>query len=133
VASIRFEYKWDDPTRRDVIRLTALDGWSWKDYHVVARVVSLNVSAQPPQSVDVLIDFSKATGAFPAGISAHARTFGKRLTPALSGVAFVIGVPEHELAKLGVEPGKPLTTAEGQVHFIAEWRMMGLIRAMRKF
>ena len=114
---IQFDYNWynDDKT---VIRYAARDNWTWKDYHSVVRASLYAVQSQPGP-VHTLIDFSTGhRDKFPGGLAAHARTFGKQLTPNLSGDAVVIGVPPDALAKLGLTETRELPTADGTAHFV---------------
>lgn len=116
---IQFDYGWHDENKT-IIRYSARDNWTWKDYHAVVHVSLYAVQGQL-HTVHTLIDFSTGQRAtFPSGISAHARTFGKKLTDNLSGNAVVIGVPADVLAKLGVAQSRTLPTADGTVHFAAD-------------
>jgi hypothetical protein len=114
---IQFDYGWhtDDQT---VMRYSARDNWTWKDYHAVVHVSQFALgNANGP--VHVLLDFS--TGhreRFPSGLGAHARTFGKRTVDALSGKVVVVGVPEAALTPLGLSESRRLVTADGEAHFV---------------
>jgi hypothetical protein len=117
MSRIQFDYQWhnDDKT---VMRYSARDNWTWKDYHAVVHV-SQFAFMNLDHPVHVLIDFS--TGhreRFPGGINAHAQTFGKRLSPTLSGKAVVIGVPADALAKLGVSESRKLIVGDGEARFV---------------
>lgn len=115
---IQFDYNWYDQSKT-VIQYSARDNWTWKDYHSVVRASLYTVQSQP-NTVHTLIDFSTGQRAkFPAGISAHAQTFGKKLTPNLSGNAIVIGASITALEQLGVAESRVLLTKDGEVRFIA--------------
>jgi hypothetical protein len=116
---IKFDYAWYGEGRR-VIRYSARDGWTWKDFHAVTHV-SQHAATAATEPVHVIIDFS--TGVverFPGGAAAHARTFGKRHNDAFSGKAIVIGLPDAVLTKLGVHMGGVLPTSDGEAHFVAD-------------
>lgn len=114
---IQFDYNWYDEAKT-VIRYAARDNWTWKDYHSVVRVSLYTVQTQP-HTVHTLIDFSTGNREkFPAGVGAHAQTFGKKLTPNLSGKAIVIGMPQATLAQLGVSTTRLMSTSDGEIHFI---------------
>lgn len=114
---IQFDYGWynDDKT---VIRYAARDNWNWKDYHAAVHASVFAVQTQP-HTVHTLIDFSTGQREkFPAGVRAHAHTFGKKLAPNLSGKAVVIGAPPDVLQTLGVTETRRMTTSDGEVHFV---------------
>jgi hypothetical protein len=114
---IQFDYGWYDDDKR-IIRYAARDNWTWKDYHAVVHVSLYAIQSQP-HTVHSVIDFSTGTRPkFPSGIAAHARTFGKPLTPNLSGNAVVLGVPPDAMAKLNVSTAGTITTPDGTVHFV---------------
>jgi hypothetical protein len=116
---IEFDYGWFDD-EKTVVRYAARDNWTWKDYHSVVHVSLYAVQSQP-HTVHTLIDFSTGKRErFPGGVAAHARTFGKKLTPNFSGKAVVIGVPEDSLKRLGVLQSRVLEAADGEVHFVED-------------
>jgi hypothetical protein len=114
---IQFDYGWHGDGQR-VMRYSARDNWTWKDYHAVVHVSQYALgSADGP--VHVLIDLTTGQRErFPSGLAAHARTFGKRNVDALSGKAVVVGVPGEALAALGVGEARRLVTADGEAHFV---------------
>lgn len=91
--------------------------WNWHDYHRAVRV-SLFAMINHPRTVHSLIDL-RASGraALPAGFGAHARTFGKRGTPALSGKAVVLGVRLEQLPPSILDADGTLATPDGRVYF----------------
>lgn len=114
---IQFDYGWYTP-QKSVMRYTARDGWTWKDFHAVVHV-SQFAMMQQPAPIHTLIDLSATgVGAFPSGIGAHARTFGKRHSAALSGQAVVIGVPADALQKLNLGADGTFKTADGFAVFV---------------
>lgn len=114
---ILFDYGWHNE-EKTVVRYAALDNWNWKDYHSVVRVSLYTVQSQPNE-VHTLIDLTTGhRDRFPNGLAAHARTFGKKLAPNLSGYAVVVGVPSSALQQLGVEQSRVLQTADGETHFV---------------
>lgn len=118
MSRIQFDYAWHNEAKT-VMRYSARDNWTWKDYHAVVHV-SQFAFMNMDGPVHVLIDFSTGQrDRFPGGIAAHAQTFGKRHSPALSGKAVVIGVPADALSKLGVSESRKLVTADGEVRFVA--------------
>src|SRR5690606_35931986 len=96
----------------------------------VARVAAMNtLSLKHP--VDTVVDLRGSTRArFPAGPLGHVRTFGKPISPALTGRAVVIGLPEAIRAEIA--PDGQLETPDGVVVFVttddeitamlADWR-----------
>ena len=57
---------------------------------------------------------------FPSGIRAHARTFGKRLSPAWMGVTVVIGLPLEQQQQLGLGAEGDFSTADGVVYCVED-------------
>ncbi len=114
---IQFDYGWhtDD---QSIMRYSARDNWTWKDYHAVVHVSQFALgNVEGP--VHVLIDFSTGQRErFPGGLAAHARTFGKRNVDALSGKAVVVGVPADALAALVLDETRRMVTTDGEAHFV---------------
>ncbi len=127
---IRFAYTWVDP-EKTILRYTAKAGWNWRDYHACARVATIML--KPGQTpIDILIDLS-ASERIPSGMAAHGRTFGKRLVPALSGRAAVIGLPAADLHTLIPDGSGLLPTEDGQVYFApSEVEAVAQLRAWRE-
>lgn len=91
--------------------------WNWADYHQCVRA-SLFAMHQHPHRVHSWLDFRGSTRArMPSGLAAHAQTFGKRLTPALSGFAVVLGMTQDGIATLRLDATRQLSTADGVVFF----------------
>lgn len=114
---IQFDYGWHTDDQQ-VMRYSARDNWTWKDYHAVVHVSQFALgNANGP--VYVLIDFSTGhRDRFPGGLSVHARTFGKRIVDVLSGRAVVVGVPTETLATLGLGHSRRFVTPDGEAHFV---------------
>lgn len=116
MARIQFDYNWYTDKQR-VMRYVALPDWTWRDFHAVVQVSQIRMMGKT-DPIHVLIDFSATNPPFPNGIAAHARTFGKKHQPILSGNAVVIGLPNAELTKLGVSQSRTMTTPDGVVRFV---------------
>ena len=114
---IQFDYGWhtDD---QNVMRYSARDNWTWKDYHAVVHVSQFALgNAEGP--VHVLIDFSTGQRErFTGGLSVHARTVGKRMVDVLSGKAVVVGGPPETLAPLGLGEQGRFVTPDGEAYFV---------------
>ena len=114
---IQFDYGWhtDD---QNVMRYSARDNWTWKDYHAVVHVSQFALgNAEGP--VHVLIDFSTGQRErCPGGLSVHARTVGKRMVDVLSGKAVVVGGPPETLAPLGLGEQGRFVTPDGEAYFV---------------
>jgi hypothetical protein len=111
---VRFE--WVTPEKK-IIRYIVEGDWNWKLFHTCVRI-SLFAMHNHPHPVDTLIDLRGSTRPqMPAGLAAHARSFGKKHTPALSGRAVVIGLPAADLAALNLDAHNTLITPDGSVVF----------------
>lgn len=112
--AVRFE--WYDPGKR-VMRYIAEGQWNWHDYHRAVRISTFSMMNHP-HSVHTLVDLRGSTrAALPAGFGAHARTFGKRFTPALSGKAIVLGVTPEQIPPNILDEDGTLETPDGRVYF----------------
>ncbi|MFQ3645351.1 MAG: hypothetical protein SNJ54_05975 [Anaerolineae bacterium] len=109
-------YEWYN-AEKSVMRYIAEGDWNWHDYHRTVRV-SLFAMMNHPHAVHSLIDL-RASGraTLPAGFGAHARTFGKRGTPALSGKAIVLGVTPEQIPPNILDADGTLETPDGRVYF----------------
>jgi len=103
---------------RSVMRYIAEGDWNWHDYHRAVRA-SLFAMVNHPRSVHSLIDL-RASGrpTLPAGFGAHARTFGRRASPALSGRAVVLGVTPEQFPQNLLDADGTLETPDGRVYFV---------------
>lgn len=113
-----FRYEWLDDEKK-VMRYIAENNWNWRDYHACIRA-SLFAMINHPHSVDTLIDLSESTReAMPSGLAAHINTFGKVLTPALSGHAVVLKMPDTDRKKLMqmLNEDGTYSTGQGLVYF----------------
>jgi hypothetical protein len=113
---IQFRFEWydDDET---VMRYIAQPGWNWRDYHSCVRA-SLFSMHKHPHPVDSLIDLRESDReTMPAGMVAHMSSFGRILTPALSGDAVVLGLPDGAKAQLPLDTDGTLETRDGRVYF----------------
>jgi hypothetical protein len=111
---VRFEWYTRDKT---VMRYVAEGNWNWHDYHRTVRI-SLFSMMNHPHKVHSLVDLRGSTRpALPAGFGAHARTFGKPFSEALSGKAIVLGVTPEQIPFGTLESDGTLPTDYGVVHF----------------
>jgi hypothetical protein len=112
-----FDFAWYDEARL-VMCYTATGNWNWRDYHHCVRASHASLYGLDEGVVDSIIDLRESTReAMPSGLPAHVRTFGKRLHPAFSGRAVVIGMP-HDAEK-SLEPvERRLATADGEIRFV---------------
>src|SRR5262245_29705860 len=94
-------FVWDNP-EKTIIRYIVEGDWNWKLFHACVRI-SLFAMHNHSQPVHTLVDLRGSTRPqMPAGLAAHARTFGKKLAPAISGRAAVIGLPAADLDALNL-------------------------------
>lgn len=118
MTAINFKFEWYDEART-ALRYSALDAWTWRDYHACMHIATFSLMHLPERSVHTIIDLRPATRPrMPSGLKAHGRTFGKRLSPALTGHAIVIGMPEEDRASLGLEADGTFTAVDGVVVFV---------------
>lgn len=112
-----FKIAWDND-EKTVMRYSAHGQWNWRDYHGAIRQ-SLYTLHRHPHLVDVIIDIRGGDrAALPSGLAAHGRTFGKKLSPQMSGRAIAIGFPPEAVAVLGVGEDRTMTTPDGFVVFV---------------
>jgi hypothetical protein len=117
VARINFDITWDDDART-VIRYRARELWTWKDYHAAVHV-SLWSLQNSPHPIDCVIDVRGGTRhKLPAGLAGHARTFGKKISPTLTGRAVAVGFPREAWAVTGADADGRLMTPDGEVVFV---------------
>jgi hypothetical protein len=116
MMSLRF--KWYDSTKTAMHYIIEGD-WNWRDFHACVRA-SLFSMHNHPHPVDSLIDLRGSTRPqLPAGFAAHVRTFGKKLAPALSGRAIVIGLPEPDELALQPDAYRTLLNQDGgKIYFV---------------
>jgi hypothetical protein len=114
--SLRF--KWYDDAKT-VMHYIIEGDWNWRDYHACVRA-SLFSMHHHPHPVDSLIDLRGSTRPrLPAGFAAHVRTFGKKLAPALSGRAIVIGLPAPDELALQPDADRTLLNQDsGKIYFV---------------
>ena len=117
MTKIKFRFEWFNEQKTG-LHLIAEADWNWRDYHAGARAAAFNtISLNHP--VTMLLDFSQHSRAtMPAGVAAHAQTFGKAITPNLDGNAIVIGLTNDDLAKIPREENGTLPTKDGTVYFV---------------
>jgi hypothetical protein len=117
MAKIRFAYNWLDDNKT-IFRFQAEDDWNWKDYHAVAHAAQFAFYSHDENTVDTVIDLRGTNRTtMPSGLAVHARTFGKRLSPAMTGRAIVLGVPQADRDKLNLIDST-LKTQDGEAVFV---------------
>lgn len=124
----RFEWYDDDQT---VMHYIAEGDWNWRDYHSCVRASTFAMHRHP-NPVLSLIDLRESTRqTMPSGLAAHVRSFGKKLTPALSGEAVIIGMPSDAQAQL-TDGDKTLDGASGTIYFVeTEDELKTLLESLR--
>lgn len=119
---VQFRFEWIDPEKRAIRYVAEGSEWNWKDYHTCVRV-SLVTLSNHPHLVDSVIDLRESTRPkMPSGVVAHARSFGKKHFPVVSGRAIVLGMPPEameQLAPLCDVQGR-LVTPDGYIVFVAD-------------
>ena len=69
-------------------------------------------------NVHVLLDFREQTrAAMPAGVAAHLSSFGKSLSPKLSGKAVAIGIPAADMPKVPRNDDGTMDCKTGTIYF----------------
>lgn len=112
---VRYEWYNADKT---VMRYVADGLWNWYDYHRTVRISLFAMMSLAPRSVTSLVDLrGSGRTALPAGFGAHARTFGKRSTEALSGQAVVLGIALTNIPDGTLDYDGTLSTQDGRVLF----------------
>jgi hypothetical protein len=113
---ILFRYKWYDE-QKTILHYIAEGDWTWRDYHAGWRPMLFNILTHPG-NVHVLLDFREQTRlAMPAGIAAHLSSFGKSLSPRLSGKAVVIGIPAADMLRLPRNEDGTMDCKTGKLYF----------------
>lgn len=116
---IQFRFEWYDESKT-VMRYVAEGHWTWRDYHACVRA-SIFSMHQHPHKVHSLIDLRQSErDAMPRGLVAHISSFGKILTPALSGNAVVLGLSASDWAQLPLDDDNTLPTQDGRVYCAAD-------------
>lgn len=119
MTKLNFRFEWYDDAQT-VMRYVLEGHWNWRDYHAGVRA-SIFSMHQHPHKVDSLIDLRESTRpTMPGGLAAHASAFGKRLTPALSGNAVVLGLPADALQQLPLNDDGTMSTRDGRVYFASD-------------
>lgn len=115
MAQYKFRYEWfnDD---KSAIRYILEEGWNWRDYHAGSRAAAFSVPREPQASVTVIIDVREGDR-FPSGAPAHMMTFGNQVTPAFTGNAIVIGLPDDVRPTLPLDTDGTLDAKHGRVYF----------------
>lgn len=126
---MRFAWYDDDKT---IMHYIIEGDWNWRDYHAGVRASIFSMHRHPHQ-VHALIDLRGSTRpALPSGAAAHMRSFGKRLAPALSGVAVVLGLPAGAHDALVLDEAGTLPTTDGRVYFVdSEDEALALLNELR--
>jgi hypothetical protein len=108
-----FTFKWDNP-EETILRYTAEGRWNWNDYHKCVRM-SLFSFHRIGQQVDSIIDLRAGEG-LPPGAVGHIRSMARKLSPAQSGRAVVVGVDADLQKKLGAV-NRELHFGDQIIHF----------------
>lgn len=115
-----FRFAWYDD-EKTVMRLIAEGNWNWRDYHAAARACTFSMMNEQPGKITILIDLRGSTREkLPAGIAAHSMSFGKILTPALTGNAVLLGMPLDAWQNLPLNDDGILHTNDGRVYYAAD-------------
>lgn len=113
---IKFRYDWYDD-EKTVLRYTAESDWNWRDWHAGWRPATFQL-IQHEGNVHAIIDFREQTReTMPAGINAHFMSFGKSISPKLSGQAVVIGLPADAKSQLILDEDGTFETKTGRLYF----------------
>jgi hypothetical protein len=113
---ILFRYKWYNE-EKTILHFIAEGDWTWRDYHAGWRPMLINL-INHAGNVHVLMDFREQTRAtMPVGIAAHLSSFGKNLSPKLSGKAVVIGIPAADMLKLPRNEDGTMDSKIGKLYF----------------
>ncbi|MGB7339725.1 MAG: hypothetical protein WBC91_12600 [Phototrophicaceae bacterium] len=114
---IKFRYGWYDEDKT-ILSYIAESDWNWRDWHAGWQPAKFSL-IQHVGNVHTVIDFREQTRtAMPAGINAHFNSFGKSLSPKLSGKAVVIGLPESGRAQLMLDADGTFETKTGRLYFV---------------
>jgi len=112
-----FRFVWRD-AEQTAMQYIADGLWDWRDYHACARASTFSMHRHP-HPVDAVIDLRGGRRErLPGGATAHVRSFGKRLSPALSGRVIVIGCPASDREALGVTAEGTLPVVDGVAYFV---------------
>lgn len=113
---ILFRYTWYNEAKT-ILHFIAEGDWNWRDYHAGWRPMLFNL-INHAGNVHVLLDFREQTrAAMPAGVAAHLSSFGKSLSPKLSGKAVVIGFPAADMPKLPRNEDGTMDCKTGRLYF----------------
>lgn len=113
---IKFRYQWYDEAKT-IMHYIAEDDWNWRDYHAGWQPVVFNL-INHEGNVHILLDFrEQSREKMPSGVSAHFNSFGRNLSPKLSGYAVVLGFPEIDRDKLMLNDDGTVSTKEGTLCF----------------
>lgn len=116
---IKFRYGWYDEDKT-VLSYTAEADWNWRDWHAGWRPATFSL-IQHDGNVHAVIDFREQTRTqMPAGINAHFMSFGKSISPKLSGKAVVIGLPDEAKDQLMRDEDGTFETKTGRLYFVAD-------------
>jgi hypothetical protein len=114
---ILFRYKWYDE-QKTILHYIAEDNWNWRDYHAGWRPMLFNI-LNHAGNVHILLDFREQTRAsMPAGVAAHLSSFGKSLSPKLSGKAVAMGIPASDMPKLPRNEDGTMDCKTGKLYFV---------------
>lgn len=114
---LNFRFQWYDASKTAMHYIAEKD-WNWRDYHAAARA-SIYTMMNQTHPVHAVIDFREQTRTqLPAGLAGHMSTFGKRLSPVMSGQAIVIGMSQEDQQKLPLNDDGTMSTKDGRVYFV---------------
>ena len=117
MTPLLFTFGWYDDDKTALL-YAARGQWTWRDYHAAVRMSLFSLHGHD-RIADSVIDFrGSERDRLPGGLAAHARTFGKRLHPGLSGRAVVIGLGAEAETALGVDGARRINGADGEIRFV---------------
>jgi hypothetical protein len=115
-VKIKFRYHWYDE-KKTILQYIAEADWNWRDYHAGWQSVVFNL-LNHEGNVHILLDFREQLHEkMPSGVAAHFNSFGRNISPKLSGYAVVLGFPEVDRDKMMFNEDGTVLTKEGCLYF----------------
>jgi len=117
---LKFRFQWYNENQT-ILQLIPLENWNWRDYHAGARAAAFSI-ATATQPVHTLIDLRESTRSrMPSGLYTHMRSFGRKISENLSGIAVIIDLPPEDYDILlnddHINSDDTFTTTDGILHF----------------